>query len=289
MEPAVNPKDKLKLLTEKISSLPTLPKVIAEITTLMQNPRTSAEEVGRAITMDQALASKVLRLVNSAFYGFPGRVNTITHAIVILGFNTVKNIVLTASVFDKLGGKGQFGSFDLEKFWLHSIATGVIAKEIAKKVNFRSSEESFLAGLLHDIGKVILFKFLNDEFLLVQQQLEKEPMLFIDAEKKSIGITHNEIGNWLATKWNLPDDLSASILYHHTPVLATKHRTMVYAVHAADILARSLNIGAPGDKRIPVFSSDVWDDLKFSRQLIDKIYRDIEYELEKSAIFFQIM
>ena len=114
-------------------------------------------------------------------------------------------------------------------------------------------------------------------------------MLFIDAEKKAIGITHNEIGSWLATKWNLPDDLSASILYHHTPVLATKHRTMVYAVHAADILARSLNIGAPGDKRIPVFSSDVWDDLKFSRQLIDKIYRDIEYELEKSAIFFQIM
>src|SRR5512147_1110671 len=105
--PNISPKEKLKAVTDKITSLPTLPKVITEITTLMQNPRTSAEEVGRAITMDQALASKVLRLVNSAFYGFPGRINTITHAIVILGFNTVKNIVLTASVFDKLGGRGE--------------------------------------------------------------------------------------------------------------------------------------------------------------------------------------
>ncbi len=284
-----NPREKLKLVTEKISSLPTLPKVISEITTLMQNPRTSAEEVGKAITMDQSLASKVLRLVNSAFYGFPGRVNTITHAIVILGFNTVKNIVLTASVFDKLGGKGQTGSFDLEKFWLHSIATGVIAKEIAKKVNFRSAEESFLAGLLHDIGKVILFKFLPDEFNSVQIMLQQEPMLFLDAEKKATGISHNEIGGWLAAKWNLPEDLTAAITYHHSPALASQHRTMVYAVHAADIIARSLCIGNPGDKRIPVFNSTVWDDLKFSRQLIDKIYKDIEYELEKSAVFFQIM
>jgi len=286
---ALSSKEKLKAVTEKITSLPTLPKVLTEISSLMQNPRTSAEEVGRAITRDQALASKVLRLVNSAFYGFPGRINTITHAIVILGFNTVKNIVLTASVFDKLGGKGGTSDFDLEKFWLHSIGTGIIAKEIAKKVNYRSHEECFLAGLLHDIGKVILYKYLPDEFALVEAQVLEKNVLFLDAEKEAIDITHNEIGTWLAQKWNLPEDLRSAILYHHAPVLASQHKSMVYAVHAGDILIRALNIGSGGDNKIPVLSSDVWDELKFSRQLIEKIYRDIEFELEKSTIFFQIM
>src|SRR3989339_317226 len=222
----ISTRDKLRLITEKVTGLPTLPRVIQEITNLMQNPRTSAEEVGRAITMDQSLASKVLRLVNSAFYGFPGRINTITHAIVILGFNTVKNIVLTASVFDKLGGMGHKDEFDLEKFWLHSIATGVISKEIAKKVNFRYYEESFLAGVLHDIGKIILFKFLPDEFSQVIARQKQEQCLFLDAEKKALDLTHNEIGNWLAQRWNLPEDLRAAILYHHSPMLVNQHKTM---------------------------------------------------------------
>jgi len=287
--PNISPKEKLRAVTDKITSLPTLPKVITEITSLMQNPRTSAEEVGRAITMDQALASKVLRLVNSAFYGFPGRINTITHAIVILGFNTVKNIVLTASVFDKLGGHGEQDGFNLEKFWMHSIGTGVIAKEIAKKVNFRFHEESFLAGLLHDIGKIILFKFLPEEFASVQAILQKEDILILDAEKRALDLTHNEIGSWLSQRWNLPEDLRAAILYHHAPVLANQHKTMVSVVHAADVLTRALGIGSGGDKKIPVLSSDVWDELKFSRQLVDKIYKDIEPEMDKSTIFFQIM
>jgi putative nucleotidyltransferase with HDIG domain len=285
----ISTREKLRLVTEKVTGLPTLPKVIQEITHLMQNPRTSAEEVGRAITMDQALASKVLRLVNSAFYGFPGRINTITHAIVILGFNTVKNIVLTASVFDKLGGAGQKDVFDMEKFWLHSIATGVIAKEIAKKSNFRYYEESFLAGLLHDIGKIILFKYLPEEFDKIVLLQKQEKGLFLEAEKKAIDLTHNEIGNWLAQRWNLPEDLRACILYHHAPMLANQHKTMIFAVHTADALARALCIGSGGDNRIPIIHPEVWEELKFSRQLLDKIFKDIELELDKAAVFFQIM
>jgi len=282
-------KKRLKEVTEKITSLPTLPKVIAEITHLMQNPRTSAEEVGRAITMDQSLASKVLKLVNSAFYGFPGRINTITHAVVILGFNTVKNIVLTASIFDKLGGRGKTEAFDLEKLWLHSISTGVIAQEIAKKINFRFHEECFIAGLLHDIGKVILFKFSPDEFNEILKIKNKKNCLFIEAEKEAIDLTHNEVGAWLAQKWNIPEDLRNAISYHHSPSLSISHKTMVSVIHIADVLCRALGIGSGGDKKIPVINSDVWEKLNFSRQLLDKIYKDIDIEIEKATIFFQIM
>ena len=124
----------LKHVIENLAEIPTLPMVVTKITMLMQNPRTSAGEVGQAITTDQSLTSKTLKLVNSAFYGFPGRINTITHAIVILGFTTVKNIVLTASIFDAIGKKGKARGFDINAFWLHSIATGAVAKVIAEQL-----------------------------------------------------------------------------------------------------------------------------------------------------------
>ena len=289
METGKSAKDRIRELTESVTGLPTLPKVVTQITQLPQNPRTSAEEVGRAITMDQSLASKVLKLVNSAFYGFPGRINTITHAIVILGFNTVKNIVLTASIFEKLGGRGGSQSFDLEKFWLHSIGTGVVGREIARKINFRFQEEVFISGLLHDIGKVIAFKYLPEEFAQVCQYRDEKNCLLMEAEKKVMDVTHDEVGGWLGTKWNLPEDLRFSILYHHFPKQGAKHETMVSVIHLADIFTRALGVGSGGDNRIPIVDTGVWDKLRFSRPLLDKIYKDIDAELEKASIFFQIM
>lgn len=289
MQTPKSAKDRFREIAESVTGLPTLPKVVTQITNLLQNPRTSADEVGRAITMDQSLSSKVLKLVNSAFYGFPGRINTITHAIVILGFNTVKNIVLTASIFEKLGGRGGNQSFDLEKFWLHSIGTGVIGKEISKKINFRFQEETFIAGLLHDIGKIITFKYMPEDFAKVCAAREEQNCLLMEAEKKVMDVTHDEIGGWLGQKWNLPEDLRFAILYHHLPRLGAKHETMVSVIHLADILARALGVGSGGDNRIPVADPTVWDKLKFSRPLLDKIYRDIDVELDKAAVFFQIM
>ncbi|OGJ94167.1 MAG: hypothetical protein A2487_07735 [Candidatus Raymondbacteria bacterium RifOxyC12_full_50_8] len=286
----IGSQEKLKLAVDRITGLPTLPQVITEITRLMQNPRTSAEEVGKALIMDQALASKVLKLVNSAFYGFPGRINTITHAIVILGFNTVKNIILTASIFETLGGKGGGQKeFDIEKFWLHSIGTGVLAREISKKLNFKFFEECFLGGLLHDLGKIILYKFMPEEMDKVLQVQKEENCLFFLAEKKALDVTHDQIGGWLTSKWNLPEDLRNAVLYHHMPMLSGKYAMMVSIVHIADILCRALCIGSGGDSTIPVVDEKAWEKLKFSRQLIDKIYSDIDLELEKAAVFFQIM
>jgi HD-like signal output (HDOD) protein len=150
---------------ESISTIPTLSIVLDKLARLLQNPQTSAEEIGRAITTDQALASKVLKLVNSAFYGFPGKIGTITHAVVILGFSTVKNIVLTASIFDAFSNRKNQGSeFSMEKFWTHSIGCGAASQTIAKHIGFKEKEECFIAGLIHDIGKIILCHYFHEEF-----------------------------------------------------------------------------------------------------------------------------
>lgn len=279
----------LRAITERVTSLPTLPTVITRMSQLLQDPRTSAEEVGKAITNDQALASKVLKLVNSAFYGFPGRINTITHAIVILGFGTVKNIVLTASIFDSFGGKGEAGAFDVEKFWLHSIGVGAAGKAIAQYTGFRSLEESFLGGLLHDIGKIILSQYAKPEMAKVLKIVSQENTLIIDAEKKALGATHQELGGWLCSKWNLPKDLTAAVTNHHYPSLGGEHMQIASVVHLADILVRALAIGSGGDKRIPRLNEEAWAKLNLKEQDLQPILKAIEAEVEKATIFTSIL
>jgi putative nucleotidyltransferase with HDIG domain len=278
----------LKTLTEKIPSLPTLPTVLTQMNQLLQDPHTSAEEVGKAIANDQSLASKVLKLVNSAFYGFPGKINTITHAIVILGFGTVKNIVLTASIFDSFGGKGDAGAFNVEDFWLHSIAVGTAAKVIAKQTGFRAHEECFLGGLMHDIGKIILNQYTKPEMAKILKHVSQNNCLFFEAEKKELGITHQEIGGWLANKWNLPKDLTCTIEYHHYPPAAAEHAHITSIVHLADILIRALDIGSGGDNKIPKLNEDAWKKLNFKEGDLQKLFFEIEQEVEKAAVFLTL-
>jgi putative nucleotidyltransferase with HDIG domain len=278
----------LKLITENITSLPTLPTVITKISHLLQDPRTSADEIGKAITTDQALASKVLKLVNSAFYGFPGRINTITHALVILGFSTVKNIVLTASIFDAFGGKGDSQAFNIQNFWLHSIGVGATAKTIAQKIGFKLQEECFLGGLIHDIGKIILSQYDKGNMGKLMRTISQKNCLFIDAEKEVIGTTHEELGGWLTAKWNLPKDLAAVVEHHHFPPAAKEHFLMASIVHVSDIFIRALNIGSGGDNKIPKINQQAWNQLNIKDSEIPQLLGKIDEEVEKATIFLSI-
>lgn len=279
----------LKTITEKITSLPTLPTVVSKMGQLLQDPRTTAEEVGKAISNDQSIASKVLKLVNSAFYGFPGRISTITHAIVILGFGTVKNIVLTASIFDSFGGKEETSAFNIEDFWMHSIAVGAGAKIIAQQSGFKSTEECFLGGLIHDIGKIVLSQHAPKELSMVVREVTQKNCLFYEAEKNLLGVTHQELGGWLAEKWNLPTDLCHAIEHHHYPKAAGEHFKMAAAIHLSDILIRSLGIGSGGDNKIPTVNDEVWATLKVDQMDLKKLLTAIDEEVERASIFFSIL
>lgn len=272
-----------------ISTIPTLPTVISRITSLLQNPQTSADEIGKAITTDQALASKVLKLVNSAFYGFPGRISTITHAVVILGFSTVKNIVLTASIFDAFKKDNDSeAAFDMEKFWHHSIACGAASQTIAKKMGLKSGEECFIAGLIHDLGKVILCQYMPDQFGKIVKHASENNCLFYDSEKALFCNTHQEVGGHLAEKWNLPADLQNTVKFHHHPSNRRVHFEMTSVVHAADILVRAMGYGNGGDNRLPVIDEDVWNYLKLSKQTLPSLLEEIDQEVEKATIFLQV-
>lgn len=274
---------------ENISSIPTLPTVIERLTRLLQNPKTSAEEVGKAITTDQALAAKVLKLVNSAFYGFPGRISTITHAIVILGFSTVKNIVLTASIFDAFHCKGEgVGDFDLEGFWLHSIACGAASLSIAKYLGCTEKEECFIAGLMHDLGKLIMCQYVPEEFSRALHHCNKNQSLLYDSELTLFECTHQEIGGFLTERWNLPHNLQHAVQYHHTPSPKRDYYLTTAIVHCADILVRALDIGSGGDNKIPSIAEHVWETLGLETIPLAPLLDTIEDEIEKASVFIQL-
>jgi len=280
----------IKQRIDNIANIPTLPLVIEKITRLLQNPATSAEEVGRAITTDQAIASKVLRLVNSAFYGFPGRISTITHAIVILGFSTVKNIVLTASIFDFFKSRDEaHPEFDLEQFWLHSIACGAASQAIAKYAGYAEKEESFIGGLIHDVGKIILCQYLPDELSRVVQQVKKKDSLFYEGEMEVLGLTHQEIGGIVVQRWNLPKNLQEVVKYHHQPSPSREFFAITSIVHCADVLVRALEVGWGGDVRVPMVSEAAWQKLGLSNISLSVLLEEIDNEIRKASTLLQVM
>lgn len=241
-------KETVQKVIDRLKDIPTLPTVIHKIIEIVDSPNTSATDLNKAISMDQALSAKVLKLVNSAFYGFPKKIETLTQAIVILGFNTVRSLALSISMVDFLsGGKGKH-SLDYQEFWKHSIATSILARAIAKKAFPPMAEEAFVAGLLHDIGILILDQFVPGEYAKVYEVLHKEKLPLHQVEKMVMQITHCDVGRMLAVKWNLPDTLLYSISYHHDPSPTRDFFPITAAVHAANIGAKLLKQGGTGDE-----------------------------------------
>ena len=269
-------------IIEKIDDLPTLPRTVLKITELVNDPKSSAKDLARVITDDQVLTARLLKLVNSSFYGFPERISTVTGAIVLLGFDAIRNLLLTTSVFDLFANRNRQKKQDQEKFWDHSLGCAVGAKVIGNYLRHDKIEELFVSGLLHDIGKIVVMMYLADEYTKVVALIAKENILMTTAENKVLGYNHAEVGKLLAEKWNLPVKLVQVIAHHHQPDNAGSFAMEAAIVHLADIFCRALNMGYGGDNKIPPLDGSAWERLKIGTSAIDTImatmlreYRDI--------------
>jgi putative nucleotidyltransferase with HDIG domain len=243
------PRKKLELLLQNVNQLPTLPIVYDRLQKALSNPLVSVKDVSKVIEQDQSLTSKLLHIVNSAYYGFPGKISSLSRAIVILGFNEVKHLTLSISVLSTFNKQAKGSNFDYSAFWKHSIAVAVLSGIIAKKYctsKVFSHEEAFVAGLLHDIGNLIEDQYIADLFTEVLKIQETETKYHWEAEKEVMGFTHEEAGELLAEKWNLPQVLIDTIGFHHT-VIARKSYSAIFpvisVVHLADIIAFALGYG----------------------------------------------
>ncbi len=279
--------EKIRKIVEEARDLPSLPTVIAKITEKIRSPSASASEVAQLIQEDQALTGNVLRLVNSAFYGFPRQVNSITRAIVILGFNKVGNLALATSVIDAFRGKAG-GGFDFIAFWKHSLATAVATDVLAKQYNIHETEDAFTAGLIHDVGKLVTATVFPKQMDQIARKAS-QPRWIRDVEEEILGVDHCRLGYWLAKKWQLSPEITNSIRFHHKPKNARENAQLVHIVHIGDAIARSLAVGNGGDPLVPVIQKEIWDDHDLNAKRLDTILMETLKGLKKAEAFFEMI
>lgn len=274
----------LKIISElgNIDDLPTIPPILVKLNAILADPESSAEDVARLIKDDQVLTTRLLKLVNSAYYGFPRKITTVTHAVVILGFRNVKNIVLTAKTFDLF--KSCYVKirkyFDVNMLWQHSLGVAVIAKKIGELVKYPDQETLFTGGLIHDIGKIVEIKCLFDYMPKIFEMVRDQNMSMWQAEQASFNITHAEIGKVLGDMWDFPLILEHIVAYHHYPHLSQDFAQQVAIVHIANSLCREMKIGSGGDDLIPVIEDGAWAtsglDISQKDHIIEMAQKEVE-------------
>lgn len=268
-------KEKIRRKIKSIKSLPTLPAVAQKVSKMAESDKTSANQLGKIISTDQALSGRVLRLVNSSFYGFPGRISSISNAIVLLGFDVVKSLIISVSVFEMME-KGVIG------LWEHSLGCAIASRIIAKKIEGCEPEEISVAGLLHDIGKVVVSIQLTDNYENIKKLIAEEKIIFYEAEKRVLELTHEDIGSWLAESWNLPVGLQEPIAYHHQPHRAQQAKLQTAVVHLSDFLTRAVGFGSGGDPWMPSLNRKAWEHLGLSTHDLEEIIEELGDELESA-------
>jgi HD-like signal output (HDOD) protein len=205
---------KVRRKLESLTNIPTIPFVISQVLGAVDNENLSASALAGLIEKDQSLTIKVLSVANSPFYGFSRRISTIDLAIVILGLNTIKEIVLSLAI-QKFFTNVRKDIFDVKSFWQYSVFCGAAGRVLARKLNYRLVGEAFVAGLMHDIGILILVQYFSTNFNEIRKKQLHHAMTFVEAEQKVMKCTHSDIGAWFANKWNLPENISKTIQYHH--------------------------------------------------------------------------
>ena len=281
----MKPDEILKKL-DSIKDIPTLPTIVFELNELLQDPNTPITDISDIIEKDQAISLRVLKLVNSAFYGIHKEVNDIGNAIVLLGFNTVRNAIVSLSVINSFSGIKSLEGFDISDFWKHSLAVAVVSKSLAEKTKIASPDSCFVGGLLHDIGKVILAQYFQDLFEKVWNAAKRENISFYEAEKKEITIDHSIIGAHLATNWELPESFIDVIRWHHDVRNDSESKKMILIIYLSDIIVNSYNADPDGNIDLSAMHPAAFKFLKKQLGDVNSWFAEIEDDIQSSYQFF---
>lgn len=230
-----------------MQDLPALSSVVTDVIRALRNPDCTVAELADVLGRDQALTARVLRLANSALFGLPRRIGALTDAIVLLGFNTVRSLSVAGSAFTVMDRSVVGYGLQRGLLWRHGVAAAAAARLLASRVAPQQVEEAFVAGLLHDIGKIVLDSYVGQAFDEIARIVAEHGAAFADAEREVLGFDHAQVGGLVAEKWALPQDLVAAIRYHHEPLTRTVHWVLPSLVHVANAAVLSARIGVGAD------------------------------------------
>ncbi len=263
----------LKEKVQNIIQLPALPTIAVEVASLIDNPNTSVSKLTRVISADQVLTAKVLKIANSPFYGFQRKISTLDFAIMVLGFDSLKEILISISLISAFKKK-EDKYFNSKEFWEHSLATGIAARTLARQLGYRISGESFVAGLIHDIGILVTHQYFHEDYKQIVDAVTGGKSTFEDMEKTVLMATHGDIGAWLAERWNLPEQLIEAIKFHHKPGLAERNPQLTALIHFVDHLCHKLGIGALSYETVEGYDPDALRILNISEAEITQAFYD---------------
>jgi len=271
---------------DTIPDIPTLPSIVFKINEMLQDYDTSIKKLGKIIEKDPAMVTKILRLVNSSFYGFRSRIKSIPHAVIVLGFNTIKNAVVSVSIINTFSEKETYEGFEITDFWKHSIAVAVTSRYLAEQSKLDSPDDCFVAGLLHDIGKVVLSQHFTELFGQVWELVKGNGLSFYEAEKKVLPTNHAQIGGYLAKKWQFPVSLIDSITYHHEITQTVPNLSQLIIVHTANNIVK--NYQGSSERSAGRSSLDPEAKRIMFRQLetVTDWFPDVAAEIEEACEFF---
>ena len=273
-----------ELIRNKIK-LPSLPIIFNQINEAISDPRSSATHVANIINKDSSLSARLLKIVNSAFYGFPSRIDTISRAVAIIGTKQLSILALgtsAISVFKDIPSD----LIDMRSFWKHSVACGIIARIISSYRNNTMTERFFLAGLLHDIGRLIIFKYLPLQAKEALLRANRTNSLLYKTEEDVTEFDHALIGSMLVKEWKLPAILQDAIRYHH-PCSERQIPLEPAVVHLSDIITNALGIGTSGEQFVPPLNTKAWDEIGMSTGILAATVREAEPHIAQTVhIFF---
>ncbi|HEY7115615.1 MAG TPA: HDOD domain-containing protein [Tepidisphaeraceae bacterium] len=229
---------------KKVATIATLPEVTAKIVQTVEDPKSTAAQLHKIVAHDPALATRILKVVNSAFYGLPGQIGSVERAIVLLGLNAIKNIAVAASLGQLFRGVKLCEGFTAKDLWTHCIAVGVTARELAKQMKLPFADEAFLAGLIHDTGMLVALQVWPDKLKEACETARTADRDFCDIERDVLGVDHQQLGQGLAELWKFPRSCQLVAGYHHKPAtLADNNRMLVTLVFLADTICCRQNRG----------------------------------------------
>lgn len=275
-----------------ISQMPSLSTTAMKVAEICNNPRTSPGDLNRIISLDPVITGRVLKLVNSAYYGLPGQVTSLTRAIIMLGLNTVVNLAISMAVVEKVSVKNSSGVLSGDSFWTHSLCTGVVAKFLSgiRGIPPAGQEGFFVGGLLHDLGKVALNECFPEEYREVFESIKEVNRPLPDAETEVFGIDHCKVGDMIAEKWQLGPSLRDVLFRHHSPDEAEgENRELVMLVSLADTYANALQMGSPVYRQAN--ESDLsltFEEAGINPNALHEYQGRVLEEIEKAKVFIQV-
>lgn len=284
MDPKRSAQQKLQSnLLAKVKEFPTLPTVYSQLSDTIANPRCSAQDVAYIISRDQSSATKVLQVSNSAVFGFVRQIKSINQAVVYVGFEEIKSIVLAISVIELFQDVKKIDSLDPQELWQYSFFTGVIARNIAKQIGEKNVEEYFVAGIIHTIGRLLLLISIPEIFDKILKTAKAKKLSVSKLERSVIGVSSSYLSEMLAEKWKLPVDLAKCLGNYLSGMKDGRYHKLKSVVHLATVSTSMFDIGNNGDYTIPKLNKEIWEYLKLPKNFFSSNYLMIMKEYNDIA------